>query len=258
MKIATFNANSIRLRLPVILEWMEIHGVDVTAVQETKVQDADFPESAIRDAGFDVVYRGQKSYNGVAILSREPITGARAGFDDGESPDETRLLQATVGAVTIVNTYVPQGREVGHEMYAYKCRWLERLRDYFDAHFTHDDALVWLGDMNVAHDPIDVYNPEDRAKHVCYHEDARRAFAHCRDWGFQDVLRKHHPEGGLYTFFDYRSTTSVEKGQGWRIDYILTPPGLAETCTSCEIDSQPRKEPKASDHTFQVATFDLS
>ena len=257
MKIATFNANSIRVRLPVILAWMEQQEADVVAVQETKVTDNDFPEAAIRDAGYEVVYRGQKSYNGVAILSRHPITEVRAGFEDAEPADESRLLQATIGPVTIVNTYVPQGREIDHEMYAYKCRWLERLRHYFDERFTHASPVVWLGDMNVAHDPIDVYNPEDRAKHVCYHEDARRAFAYCREWGFEDVLRKHHPEGGHYTFFDYRSTTSVEKGQGWRIDSILTPPALAAKCTRCEIDVEPRKKPKASDHTFQAATFDL-
>jgi exodeoxyribonuclease-3 len=235
---------------------MDYQQADVVAVQETKVRDSEFPEAEIREAGYEVVFRGEKAYNGVAFIARHPIEEVRAGFDDGESADEPRLLQARIGPYTLVNTYVPQGREIDHEMFAYKCRWLERLRAYFDQRFSPRDHLIWLGDMNVAHDPIDVYNPADRAKHVCYHEDAREAFAACREWGFVDLLRQHHPEGGHYTFFDYRSRASLDNAQGWRIDYILTSPALAANCTACDIDLEPRRQPKSSDHTFLVATFD--
>ena len=258
MKIATFNANSIRARLPILLAWIDQQEVDVLAVQETKVQDSDFPEAQIRDAGYEVVFSGQNSYNGVAIISRYPIHDVRVGFEDGESPDKSRLLEARVGPITVVNTYVPQGREIDHEMFIYKCRWVERLRTYFDERFSKDDPVVWLGDMNVAHDPIDVYNPQDRRNHVCYHENVRKAFTECRNWGFVDVLRKHQPKGGDFTFYDYRSPGAIDKGQGWRIDYILTSQPLANVCTSCEIDLGPRRLDKPSDHTFLAATFDVS
>ncbi len=257
MKIATFNANSIRSRMDILVEWLRDHQPDVVAVQETKVQDCEFPEDPIRAAGYHVSYRGQKSYNGVAILSREPAEDVRAGFEDEGPADESRFLQATIGGVTIVNTYVPQGREIDHEMYQYKLDWFKRLRAYFDTRFKATDRVVWLGDMNVAHESIDVHNPEKRAKHVCYHQDARDAFAQCRDWGFVDVFRKHHPEAGHYTFYDYRGRNNVKDGLGWRIDYILTSPGLAECCRDCRIDVEPRLKPKPSDHTFMIAEFDL-
>lgn len=257
MRIATFNANSIRSRQGILLDWLDAHKPDVVGVQETKVVDELFPAAPFTEAGYHVVFRGQKSYNGVAILSREPATEVRAGFDDSGPADEPRLLQARVGPITLVNTYVPQGRDIEHEMYAYKCAWFRRLRDLFDDRFAADDSVVWLGDMNVAHDPIDVHNPQQRTKHVCYHQDARDAFSHCRRWGFIDVFRNHHPEPGHYTFFDYRTANAATSGKGWRIDYILTSPGLAERCTDSYIDVQPRLLPKPSDHTFLVADFAL-
>ena len=256
MKVATFNANSIRSRMEILLPWMSEHQPDVLCIQETKVQDSEFPVDPIHEVGYNVVFKGQKAYNGVAILSREQAQDVRFGFDDDGPTDEPRLVQATINDVTFVNTYVPQGREIDHEMYQYKLDWFRRLRAYFDAKFKKEDPVVWLGDMNVAHDPIDVHNPERRKKHVCYHEDARVAFAHCRDWGFVDVFRKHRPEGGHYTFYDYRGRDNVKKGLGWRIDYILTNPSLAEACIDCYIDVEPRLKPKPSDHTFMVAEFD--
>ncbi len=240
-----------------VLGWLDTHQADVLCVQETKVQDSEFPLEPIEAAGYQVVFKGQKSYNGVAILSKERATEVLTGFDSEENADESRLLQATVGPITFVNTYVPQGRDIEHEMYGYKCEWFGRLRDLFDQRFSHGDLVVWLGDMNVAHDPIDVHNPKERKKHVCFHEDARKAFADCRDWGFVDVFRQHHPEAGHYTFFDYRTPNSATSGRGWRIDYILTSPTLAKHCTDCFIDIEPRLQPKPSDHTFMVADFDL-
>lgn len=257
-KIATFNANSIRARMPILLEWLEQHQPDILGIQETKVIDEDFPKAEIEAAGYHVQFKGQKSYNGVAVLSKEPAEVLQVGFDDGEEhADETRLMAVKVGDVHLVNTYIPQGREIDHPMFPYKCRWFERLRAFFDKHYTTSDKLVWVGDTNVAHDPIDVYNPEKRAGHVCYHDDARKAFAACREWGFVDVFRKFHPEGGHYTFFDYRTINSAKRGMGWRIDYILTSPSMADLCVDSYIDVEPRLKPKPSDHTFLVAEFDL-
>jgi exodeoxyribonuclease-3 len=156
-----------------------------------------------------------------------------------------------------VNTYVPQGREIDHVMFKYKQEWFARLRRYFDEQFTTKDLLVWLGDLNVAFDEIDVHNPKERTNHVCYHKDARAAFANCRAWGFEDVFRRHQPDPGHYTFFDYRTRDAVGRNLGWRIDYVLASPALAQKSTDAFIDLEPRKGEKPSDHTFLAADFDV-
>ncbi len=256
MLIATYNINSIRSRLDALAAWLEKCQPDILCLQETKVQDSEFPLAALATTGYHVAFRGMKAYNGVAILSRTPPDEVVAGLDDGDEPDEPRLIRARFGDLHVVNTYVPQGREIDHPMFQYKIKWLQRLRAYFDRHFTTEDAVVWVGDLNVAAEPIDVYNPETRAGHVCYHADAREALAHCRAWGFEDVLRLYHPEGGHYTFYDYRTVDPIERGMGWRIDYIMASPPLLETATDAWIDLQPRRLPKASDHTPLLAAFD--
>ncbi|HMO52054.1 MAG TPA: exodeoxyribonuclease III [Kiritimatiellia bacterium] len=255
MRIATYNVNSIRSRMDAVLQWLAEYRPDILCLQETKVQDVEFPELPLREAGYHLQFRGMKSYNGVAILSRSPPDAVTAGFDDGGPADEPRLLCARWGDLSVVNTYVPQGRAIDHEMFRYKIEWFRRLRAYFDRNFRPSEALVWVGDLNVAAQPIDVYNPEQRAQHVCYHADAREALAFCRAWGFEDVFRKFHPEGGHYTFFDYRTADSLARGWGWRIDYILASPAMAERATQCTIDLEPRKQPKASDHTVMYADF---
>lgn len=255
MKIATFNANSIRSRLEIILRWLRENEPDVLCVQETKVEDKDFPALAFREAGYNVEFRGQKSYNGVALISKQKAADVSYGLDDGGPADETRLIHGRVGPVHIVNTYVPQGREIEHEMYGYKLEWFARLKRYFERHFTTRSKVAWLGDLNVAPQPMDVHNPEDQVNHVCYHADVKRAFEDVKEWGFEDVFRKHHPEPGQYTFFDYRMPGSVDRGFGWRVDHILATPPLARVCTDSYIDLKPRLAEKPSDHTFLVAAF---
>jgi exodeoxyribonuclease-3 len=257
MKIATFNANSIRSRQETILQWMAEHQPDVLCVQETKVQDHEFPKEVFEQAGYQVVFKGEKSYNGVALISRQPVDEITFGLDDGGPADEPRLLLARIGPLHILNTYVPQGREIDHEMYAYKLEWFRRLRQLFERRFKPTDLLVWVGDLNVAKESIDVHSPELYKDHVCFHEYVRKAFSVCLDWGFVDVFRQFHPEAGLYTFFDYRTINAVKRGIGWRLDYILATPGLASKAISCEIDVKPRLAPKASDHTFLMADFQL-
>jgi len=258
VRIATFNANSVRSRLDAILGWLRTHDPDALCLQETKAQDADFPARPFADAGWHVAFRGEKAYNGVAVVSRLKPAQVRFGLDDGGPADEARLLCARIGPVWVVNTYVPQGREIEHPMYRYKIEWFRRLRQYFDRHFSARSPLVWVGDMNVAPQPIDVHNAERQARHVCYHEDARQAYADALGWGFVDVFRLHHPEPGHYTFFDYRMAGSVSRGMGWRVDHILASPALARRCTGAFIDLEPRRRPGASDHTFMVADFDVT
>ena len=256
MKIATFNANSVRSRLDAILAWLEEHRPDILCVQETKAMDADFPALAFAQAGYHAEFRGEKSYNGVAMLSLEKPKRVGFGFDDGGPTDETRLIHAQFGSLHVINTYVPQGREIEHAMYAYKLEWFQRLKALFTRRFTPRTKAVWLGDLNVAPEPMDVHNPERQAKHVCYHEAVRAAFADTVGWGFQDVFRKHCSEPGQYSFYDYRTTDAVRKKMGWRIDHILATPPLARRSRRAGIDLEPRLREKPSDHTFMFAEFD--
>ena len=257
MRIATFNANSIRSRLEAVGAWAAAAHPDILCIQETKVQDPEFPALELEGFGFRCAFRGEKSYNGVAVLSTRPADAVEFGFRDGGPADETRLAIARYGNLTVVNTYVPQGREVDHPMFGYKLEWFARLRQLFDARFKHDDLLLWCGDLNVAAEPADVHSPEQYADHVCYHEDARAAFARCRAWGFVDVFRTFHPEPGQYSFFDYRTPNAAKRGIGWRLDYLLASPALAVCAKDCFIDLAPRLAAKPSDHTFVAADFDL-
>ncbi len=255
IRVATFNVNSIRSRIDIVCDWLSTHKPDILALQETKVVDADFPIEPFLDAGYHVCFRGEKSYNGVALISREKPSSVQFGFDDVGPADAARLLRADFADFSLVNTYVPQGRSIDHPMYAYKAAWFERLRSWFDKHFTPKDSLLWVGDMNVATEPIDVHNPEKRTKHVCYHEVARAAFAKCRNWGFHDVFRLHHPEPGHYTFYDYRNPDNVQQGKGWRIDYILATKPMARHCSNAFIDVHPRLQARPSDHVVLAADF---
>ena len=257
MKIATVNVNSVRSRMGILLDWLGSHRPDVICLQETKVVDADFPAEVIRAAGYHVSFRGEKSYTGVAILSLREPSAVRHGFDDQGPADTTRLICAKVGPVHVVNTYVPQGRDIEHEMYRYKIEWFARLRNYFERNFTSRQPVVWLGDLNVAPEAMDIHNSEQQANHVCYHIDVRRAFEKTMAWGFVDVFRKYHPEPGQYTFFDYRQKDAIRKNQGWRIDHILATKPLAEKSTGSCIDLNPRLVEKPSDHTVLVAEFDV-
>jgi exodeoxyribonuclease-3 len=257
MRIATFNANSIRSRLGMVLTWLKTSRCDVLCIQETKAQDPDFPLEAFTETGYHVAFRGEKSYNGVAVVSRDKPTTVRFGFDDGKQADETRLVYARLGPVHVLNTYVPQGRDIEHAMFRYKLDWFKRLRAYCDRHFSTRMKVVWVGDLNVAPEPMDVHNSDKQQNHVCHHIDVRKAYDRTRSWGFEDVFRKYHPEPGHYSFFDYRFPSALKANRGWRIDHILATPPLARKSSGCFIDLEPRMQPKPSDHTFVVADFDV-
>jgi len=258
LKVATYNANSIRARMPLILDWLERETPDVVCVQETKVQDRDFPAEPIEEAGYHVVFRGQKSHAGVATISRKPLKDIDSGFDDGGEPDDPRLLRGVIEGVALVNTYVPQGRSVDSEHFQYKLRWFERLRELFEAEYAPDEPLLWMGDFNVAPTPIDIYDPGRKVDHVDFHPEARKALERVRDWGFVDVFRKHHPdEPDQYTYYDYRAKDPIERGIGWRVDHIWATEPLAAKSTAAWIDLDARRAERPSDHTFLVAAFDL-
>lgn len=272
MKIATFNANSIRIRLPLILDWLSTAKPDVLCLQETKVQDNDFPKDAFAGTGYHVHFRGMKSYNGVAIVSRkspdevtfglrdapEPIRGAKEAFRIGgpyAQADETRFAHAVFGDLHVLNSYVPQGNAIDSPKYLYKLQWFTRLRTYFGAHFKKTTPVVWCGDLNVAPRDMDVHSPKTHLKHPCFHTDVREAYTNTLAWGFQDVYTQLFPDKPQFTFWDYRQPSSFLANRGWRIDHILATAPLASQCRHVEVDVEPRKSPQASDHTFLWAEF---
>ena len=257
MKVATFNANGIRARLSIILEWLTKESPDVLCLQETKVKDEDFPRQPIEDLAYHCTFRGQKAYNGVAILSKRPPERVSFGFGDGDAGEEPRLAMVSIQDIPIVNTYVPQGYAPDSEKFQYKLRWLRRLEDYFSEFFDPAVPLLWAGDFNVAPEPVDVYDAEKLFGSVGFHPKEHEVLAAVKAWGFVDVFRKHEPRDKMYSFWDYRIPQAVRRGLGWRIDHLWATPALAEKSTGAWIDMGPRLSHKPSDHTFVVAEFDV-
>lgn len=254
-KAATFNCNSIRARMPIVLEWLEKETPDALLLQETKVQDKDFPASAFEDMAYHIVFRGQKSYNGVCIVSRGPLEEVDAQLPG--AGQEARFISGRLGPIPLINAYVPQGVAPGTEKFAYKLAWLQALLDFIKANHDPGRPLLLAGDFNVALEPIDVHDPEGLRGEVGFHPDEQRILRQFLDWGLVDVFRRHQPEGGHYTFWDYRIPNGFKRNMGWRIDYLLATPGLADRSRRAWVDTRPRTLPKPSDHTFLVAEFDL-
>ncbi len=258
MKIATFNVNSIRKRIEILHKWIRRHKPDVLCLQETKVQDAEFPIQAFADLSYSIHFCGEKSYNGVAMFSRTPPDLVSFGFEDGQpQEDPTRLARMVVKGVPIINTYIPQGYAIDSPKYAYKLRWFARLKEYFNRVLTPEQPAIWCGDMNVAPEPIDVHHPEKHNKHVCFHEEARRAYRQTVSWGFRDVFRHHFPKRQQFTFWDYRRPDALEANRGWRIDHIMVTPPLLARSQRIKVDVNPRRANQPSDHTILWAEFTL-
>ncbi len=254
MKIATWNVNSIRARLERALAWLERHEPDVLCLQELKVTDDAFPADVFERAGYRSAVHGQKTYNGVAILTRSEPSDVTCGLDDGADDPQARLIAVEVDGAHVISIYVPNGKEVGSDKYAYKLEWMRRFRSYLDGRFSPSDPLIVCGDTNVAIDDADVANPDQWAESVLCHVDVRKGLAGIMDWGLADVFRQHHPDGGVYSWWDYRRL-AFPKNDGLRIDHILATKSLAAKCTSAEIDRDERKGSKPSDHAPVIAEF---
>ncbi|MEO8657396.1 MAG: exodeoxyribonuclease III [Bryobacteraceae bacterium] len=255
MKIATYNVNSIRSRLAIVLEWLAENKPDVLCLQETKVQDKDFPEEAIKQAGYHASYRGMKAYNGVATLSRKAPEKVIHGLHEGNDNEDFRIIQTVIDGIPIINTYVPQGYSIDSEKYALKLAWFRRLRGYFENHLDPQKPAIWVGDVNVAPESIDVYHPDRRVNDPDFHVDARNAYKEAVAWGFVDVFRRLHPDAVQYTYWDY-FRNAVERNFGWRIDHILATEPLAKKCRRAEVDMAARTVKGSSDHTVVWAEFD--
>lgn len=257
MKIASFNANGIRARMPLLLKWLQQNAPDVLCLQETKVQDPDFPRQPLEKAGYHCVFKGEKSYNGVALLSVTPPRQVTVGFAP-DSDEKTRLISADIGGIRIVNTYIPQGQDPTSEKFQYKLDWFQRLKAYFENHFDPQDPMVWVGDINVAPTADDVYDPGALAGSTGFHPHEHEALQAVVDWGFVDIYRLHHPnEKKAFTFWDYRIPNAAKRGMGWRIDHVFATTPMADRSSAIWIDINARLEQRPSDHTFIVAEFDL-
>ncbi len=254
MKIATWNVNSITVRLPHVLDWLEANKPDALCLQEIKCVEAKFPFEAFRNAGYEAGIFGQPTYNGVAIISPQPVSNVQRGFPQDAADAPRRLIAADVGPLRIINVYIPNGSAVGADKYFFKLDWLQRLRGYFDAYCDPQRLVLLCGDFNIAPDDRDVYDPVAWAGQIHCSQPERDALKTVQDWGLVDTFRLHHPEAGFYSWWDYRSG-GFRRNHGLRIDHIWVSPPLAEMCVDAWIDKTPRALERPSDHTPVMAEF---
>ncbi|AGA35444.1 Exodeoxyribonuclease III [Thioalkalivibrio nitratireducens DSM 14787] len=255
MKIASWNVNSLKVRLPQVLTWLETRSPDILALQETKTTDEAFPVDAIRGAGYEVGYSGQKTYNGVAVLARSPISEMLTdppGLDDAQR----RILAVTVGGIRLVNLYVVNGEAVDSEKYAYKLDWLRRAQLWLKAELEQYPQMVVLGDFNIAPDDRDVHDPEEWRDRVLCSVPEREALKGILDLGFGDCFRVREQPEAQFSWFDYRAA-SFRRNRGLRIDLILASRELLQHCRHSSIDLEPRGWERPSDHAPVIAEFDL-
>ena len=255
MQIATWNVNSIRSRLTHVTDWLTANPVDVLCLQETKVQDADFPLEAIQAVDYQAHISGQKSYNGVAMLCRQPLEDVSLGFAPivgadavGDLDDQKRVITGVLNGVRLVNLYVPNGSAIGSEKYDYKLRWLGVLKTYLQTLLADNDQLLVCGDFNIALEDRDIHDPKGKDTHIMSSPTERETLSNVLSVGLQDAFRKFTEEGGHFSWWDYRAA-SFSRNRGWRIDHHYLSPTLYDRAKSCTIDIAPRKLEKPSDHT---------
>ncbi|MBK8507557.1 MAG: exodeoxyribonuclease III [Candidatus Competibacteraceae bacterium] len=253
MKIATWNVNSLNVRLPHVVDWLRLEQPDLLALQETKLTDADFPTLDIANAGYHAAFSGQKTYNGVAILSRSPAAGLIADLPGSDDP-QRRVLAATVGGVRVLNLYVPNGQSVGSEKYAYKLAWLKQLALWTEQELARHPRLIVLGDFNIAPEDRDVHDPIAWTGQILCSEPERSAFQRLLHLGLQDAFRLFPQEPNTFSWWDYRAA-AFRRNLGLRIDHILISPTLAANCVACRVDKTPRKLERPSDHAPVIAEF---
>ena len=255
MKIATWNVNSITARLPLVLKWLEAVQPEALCLQETKCTDDKFPSAAFEELGYRSEAFGQRTYNGVAILSRSGLLQVERGFPDDDESAQARLLAATVRGVRIVNVYVPNGQSVDSDKYVFKLEWMKRLRALFDDRYRQSEPVLLCGDFNVAPDERDVHDPALWQGRILFSKRERAALDHIKGWGFEDAFRLHTEEGGHFSWWDYRQG-SFRRNAGLRIDHIWVSKPLAARSRSTWIDTEPRTWERPSDHTPVVAEIE--
>ena len=253
LKIATWNVNSLKLRLPHVQDWLAQEQPDILALQETKLIDENFPAASFHAMGYNPIYSGQKTYNGVAIISREAATAWNAGIP-GYSDPQRRVLRAEIAGIHILNVYVPNGSEVGSDKYNYKIEWLGQLFSYIRELRKDDKPLILLGDFNIAPEDIDVHDPAEWDGKVLVSDPERAEFRRLLALGLSDCYRLFDQEPNGFSWWDYRAG-GFRRNRGLRIDHILASTSLAASCVACTIDKRPRTLERPSDHTPVIAVF---
>lgn len=259
MKVATWNVNSIRTRLEQVVNWLQENPVDVLCLQETKVQDAEFPRSALENSGYHLYISGQKSYNGVALIAKKPLEDVSMGFlpilGISDFDEQKRVITGVLDGVRILNLYVPNGSAVGSDKYEYKLRWLKALREYLQTLLAKQpDRICVCGDFNIAPEDKDIHNPKGREKLVMATDPEREALRAVVELGLADAFRKFTQEGGHFTWWDYR-TAAFRRNWGWRIDHHYLTPALYDRAIACTIDVAPRQLTQPSDHAPVIVEF---
>jgi len=253
MKIATWNVNSLKVRLPHVLDWLAASQADVLCLQETKLPDENFPADEIKAAGWHVIYSGQKTYNGVAIISKQEACDVITDLPGLDDP-QRRILGATINGIRVLNLYVVNGQEVGSEKFAYKLEWLSKVSDYIEDQLKQHEQFVALGDFNIAPEDRDVHDPEAWKERILCSTPERNALQHLLDLGLQDTFRLFEQEEKSFSWWDYRAA-AFRRNMGLRIDLILASEALGKKCTGCHIDKEPRRLERPSDHTPVYALF---
>lgn len=254
-KIATWNVNSLRVRLDHVVEWLQVQTPDILALQETKVVDEGFPEEMFRNIGYRAVFSGQKTYNGVALISKLPAADVLTDFPSSADP-QRRILFANYNKLSVLNLYVPNGSEIGSEKYNYKLEWLTRMLAFVKPILQQGENLVILGDFNIAPADEDVHDPEEWQGKVLVSAPERAHFFQLLEMGMVDCYRSLNRDGREFSWWDYRAA-SFRRNRGLRIDHILASTGLSRNCRACVIDKAPRTLEKPSDHTPVMAEFDI-
>ena len=256
MRIASWNVNSLRVRLPHVLDWLTANEPDVLGLQETKLTDDAFPSDELKAAGYEAVFSGQKTYNGVALLSRRPPTDVIRDLDELEDP-QRRVLGATVDGVRILNLYVPNGQAVGTDKYEYKLNWLSFLRRHLQRELAAYQRVVVMGDFNIAPEDRDVHDPEEWRGKVLCSEPERSALGALLDLGLEDTFRLFDQPEASFSWWDYRAA-GFRRNRGLRIDLVLASRPLARSCTRSSVDVEPRRLERPSDHAPVVADFEVA
>jgi exodeoxyribonuclease-3 len=254
MIIATWNVNSITVRLDQALAWLQKVQPNVVCLQETKTIDEKFPGSRFAELGYQSYFYGEKAYNGVAILSNLPVENLKRGFAKDSHVDARRFISGTVSGIQILNCYIPNGQAVGSEKYLYKLNWLKALKDHIESDCKRADQVLLCGDFNIATHDIDVYDAAAYGGEIMCSAAERQALEEIRMWGFIDAFRKCDQGSGKFSWWDYRAG-AFRRNLGFRIDHIWVTPSLAERCSNAWIDKDPRKLERPSDHAPVVAEF---
>jgi len=255
MKVATWNVNSIRARRQHVVDWLDAAQPDVLCLQELKVADADFPFDEVRECGYEAEVFGQKTYNGVAIVSRYPLSNVVRGLD-GDDDSQARLIRADVKGVTVLSAYFPNGGEVGSDKFEHKLQWMGRLHQMLKARFDPKvTQLALCGDFNVAPRDEDIGRPSEWRDSVLACDPVRKALDDVASFGLVDVFRPFHPDGGVFSWWDYRGR-GFERGNGLRIDHIYATPPLAERAIGAAIDREERRRKSPSDHAPVMVEFE--